>query len=146
MRLKRKAVLDKLLSMVARSGKYQTYSRKVRLWTDVSDEEKPAVFITSGRESRVQDAEGTPPRITLYVDLLIYVKSTQQDVPPSSDEIEDRLDDLDNVLRPSALTGKQTLEGLVSHCWIEGDTIVVPGDLDGDGIAIVPIRIEVPEF
>lgn len=141
----RKDILNKLLLTLNRSGKFLTVSRKVRLWADVAREERPALFIMSGRESRIQDAEGTPPRITLYVDVLIYVNSTMQDIPPSSDEIEDRLDDLDEALKPSPLTGKQTLDGLVSHCWIEGETVIVPGDLDGDGIAIVPVRILVPD-
>jgi hypothetical protein len=36
------------------------------------------------------------------------------------------------------------LGGLVTHCWIEGRIEIHPGDLDGQAIAVVPIRMLVP--
>jgi hypothetical protein len=42
--------------------------------------------------------------------------------------------------------GALTLGGLVSHCWIEGDGILVSGDIDpqGQGMATLPVKIMVP--
>ena len=47
-------------------------------------------------------------------------------------EKEANLAAIDAALAPSALTGLQTLGGLVSHCWIEGKLMKDAGDLDGD--------------
>lgn len=43
--------------------------------------------------------------------------------------------------RPTSVTRKQTLGGLVPHCWIDGKVMKDPGDLDGDGIAVIPLKI-----
>lgn len=42
--------------------------------------------------------------------------------------------------------GTLTLGGLVSHCWIEGDQILVTPDIDdnGQGMATLPVHILVP--
>jgi hypothetical protein len=39
------------------------------------------------------------------------------------------------------VTGRQTLGGLVSHCWIDGKIMKDSGDIDGDGIAVIPVKI-----
>lgn len=42
--------------------------------------------------------------------------------------------------------GTLTLGGLVSHCWLEGDGILVSPDIDdnGQGMATLPVSIQVP--
>jgi len=50
------------------------------------------------------------------------------------------LDALEAALNP-ANGARQTLGGLVSHCRIEGAVLKDPGDLDGDGLLWVPIKI-----
>jgi len=48
-------------------------------------------------------------------------------------------------LKPSPATlGRQTLGGLVSNCYIDGKIMKDPGDLDGDGIAVIPVKILAP--
>ena len=54
------------------------------------------------------------------------------------------IDAVEDALDPAPLYQNQTLGGIVSHCWFEGDVMKEPGDLDGDGIAIIPIKILVP--
>jgi hypothetical protein len=46
----------------------------------------------------------------------------------------------------TASQGTLTLSGLVSHCWLEGDGMVLSPDIDenGQGMATLPIRIMVP--
>jgi hypothetical protein len=38
-------------------------------------------------------------------------------------------------------SGRQTLDGLVFHCFIDGKILKGPGDIDGDGIAVMPMKI-----
>jgi hypothetical protein len=51
------------------------------------------------------------------------------------------LDVIDAALAPNPVTRKQTLGGLVSHVWIDGKVMKGPGDLDGDGVAVIPVKI-----
>jgi hypothetical protein len=47
--------------------------------------------------------------------------------------------------QPSPATlGRQTPGGLVSNCYIDGKIMKDPGDLDGDGIAVIPVKILAP--
>lgn len=39
---------------------------------------------------------------------------------------------------------RNTLNGLVHHCWIEGRIFKDPGDIDGQGLILIPIRILMP--
>lgn len=39
---------------------------------------------------------------------------------------------------------RNTLNGLVYHCYIGGRTVRDPGDIDGQGLIIIPIKLLVP--
>jgi hypothetical protein len=52
---------------------------------------------------------------------------------------------IDVALEPDDIPrGPLTLGGLVTHCWIEGDTDMDTGIYTSQGAAIIPIRILVP--
>ena len=54
------------------------------------------------------------------------------------------LDALEEALAPPPGFDRQTLGGLVHYCRIEGRVVKDPGDLDGQGLALVPIKILAP--
>lgn len=54
------------------------------------------------------------------------------------------LDALMRVLEPDPIREVQTLGGLVHNCWIEGQIELHAGDLDGQAIVVIPIRILLP--
>lgn len=62
--------------------------------------------------------------------------------------INPMIDAVMNIVAADPTTGslQQTLGGLVSECWVEGEIIKNTGDTDSDGQAIfsIPIRILVP--
>lgn len=62
--------------------------------------------------------------------------------------INPMIDAVMNILNPDISLGslQQTLGGLVSECWVEGEIIKNTGDTDEDGQAkfSIPIRILVP--
>ena len=141
----RNQILDALLAKfqgIAAWGRQP--SRKFKMWNDIPKGERPALFLVHDEEQRSQPAEGTPPYITMTVTIFIYTWSDPQSTDVPSVVIEDVLDAVDKALAPSPLIGRQTLDGLVSHCWIEGQTRVVPGDLEGDGLAVIPIKVLIP--
>jgi hypothetical protein len=45
---------------------------------------------------------------------------------------------------PGFLDRRNTLGGLVYHCFIQGELFKDPGDLDGQGMMVIPIKVLVP--
>jgi hypothetical protein len=79
----------------------------------------------------------------LSADIYVYTKTNDSTAVPAID-LNNILDGVDARLAPSPVTGKQTLGGLVSHCRRDGEVMLDPGDLDGQALAIIPIKIFVP--
>lgn len=121
-------------------------SRKLLLWGDVDREQRPAIFLAE----RVQKyKEGERAQLltskTFFANFFIYTNSKDVAIPAT--QLNNLLDSLDAALKSDpafVMTGKQTLGGLVQNVYIEGDLFFDPGDLDGDGVAIVPVKILVP--
>lgn len=139
----REEILEALFNLVTNSSPaYVTRSRKLRLWADVALEDRPAIFMfeRAGDDYAPVRRIGLPPLTTINVEFFIYTNAKQADVPAAL--LNPLLDALDQILLPdNKMTGKQTLGGLVDHVWIEGHVIKEPGDLDGDGLAVVPVKI-----
>jgi hypothetical protein len=139
--MNREAIASALFALVQGSASFATASRRVKLWTDVSSADKPAIFMAEHGETYVRKGEALPAVITMDVELLIYIDAGKdQSVTPIT-VLNPLIDAVDAALAPSPVTGKQTLGGLVTHCWIEGKVMKDPGDLDGDGVAVIPIKI-----
>ena len=76
--------------------------------------------------------------ITLMAD---YAHRDTAGIVPSV-AVNQILDELDEVLRPPVGPAfKQTLGGLVEHCWIEGEIHTDEGWLGLQSIAVVPLRM-----
>jgi hypothetical protein len=78
------------------------------------------------------------------VRLFIYTWSKGADIPASL--LNPLIDYVDVTLRGSNQSGRQTLGGIVDHVWRDGATLFVGGDLEGDGLAAIPIRVRIPSF
>jgi hypothetical protein len=122
---------------------YNYASRRVQMFDQIPQDRRPALIQVEDGESYAQDFTGKPPRVTLRVKLIIYTWAKGLQVPGIT-LLNPRIDAIERALAPPPLTFKQTLGGLVDHAWIEGEIIKVSGDLDGDGVAVVPINILVP--
>ena len=58
--------------------------------------------------------------------------------------LNDIIDAVEAALLPGINSNAQTLGGIVSHAWIEGEIEQFPGVLDGIAKAIIPVKILVP--
>ena len=140
----RNQIINALFALLQNASGFNYSSRKIKLWSDTPPEQRPALFLMEHGEQYERVATGQPPKITLECTVFIYTNAIQQEVPPPAASLDDILDAIDKALAPDLISNAQTLNGLCSHCWIEGRIVKTPGDLDGDGIAIIPIRILVP--
>lgn len=121
----------------------QAPSRRLKLWGDVNLEDRPALYQFEGTDEEYNWTNSANPIVALHAQLFIYT-SCKDTAVIGSTEMNAILDAIHNRLLPSGpdLTkGKQTLGGLVGSVRIQGSVTRVPGDIDGDGMAIVPIRI-----
>jgi hypothetical protein len=142
----RETIMAALLARLQTTAGVVTVSRRVKLWTDVPPAEQPAIFIAEHGEDVAHRSENTPGLVTIGVDLFVYVYTGEPGGVPAT-TLNTVLDAIDAALAPSGadmVRGRQTLGGLVSHCFVNGSVFKDPGDLDNQGLAVVPIKILVP--
>ena len=97
----------------------------------------------------VAQVTGMPYKTTLEAKWIIYQNVTKD--PKALGAVENNLiiqavyaalapltDD------PGFSDGRNTLGGLVHHCFISGALFKDPGDLDGQGMMVIPIKVLVP--
>jgi len=120
---------------------FVSVSRRLKLWADVPKSQRPALFVSEHREQPNYQSEALPSKTTLSVDLFIYIDASDRNTIPAS-ALNTIMDALDAALRASPMaSNRQTLGGLVSHCRVDGAVLKDPGDLDGDGLLWVPLKI-----
>ena len=117
-------------------------SRRVRLWDDLGGEQ-PALC-QAEHDEQVEQVTGLPPKLTLNASWLIYQNAGVDPAATPATTNNMILDAVQASFPDPDGDQVQTLGGLVSRCWINGRIFKDPGDLDGQGLMIVPIQILVP--
>ena len=121
-------------------------SRRLKLWSDVPPSMRPACFLFEGGTEAYENAAGGTQKRSLDVRLFVYVDA-RDPAALGAAQLNMIMDALDTALAPSGADlalGRLTLGGAAYRCTIEGKPMKDPGDLDGDGILVVPIRIVLP--
>lgn len=138
----REAVMQALLVRVGQYGIFRRFGRRLLPWGTVDDQ--PALFLRHVADQYPPRPTGLPAKVVMECEAWLYSQGgADPDVPPEI-SINDLLDVVEASLRPPTPGSAQTLGGLVAHAWIEGTIEIHPGDLNGQAIAIVPIRVLVP--
>jgi len=122
------------------SSTWVTTSRRLQLWADVAASSRPYMCMTEHHEQQVYKSENVPAYVTIMIDVFVYIDSKDQGTTPSI-ILNIILDALDAAIAPGPGEQRQTLGGLVSHCRVDGPVLKDPGDIDGDGLIIYPIKI-----
>lgn len=134
------AALFNLVSPLYAWGNAPAVDKKLVLWDACPKEQRPALFLfQGGRETYVWTASPFAKR-TIEVALFIYLDASETEQGAT---INTLMDLIDGAFKPDA-TGKQTLGGTCEYCRIAGEVIRDPGDLDGDGLLMVPLQITLP--
>jgi len=143
----REAIYNALLAKLAELGAFVTTSRKPLPPDQLMPGMQPAVFLEEIAEHADPAPRGLPTRWTLAVDLGVYhYFESEPEIPGEYDPspttvLNGLIASVEQALAPDPATGVQTLNGLVSHCWIEGEVLKSPAYLQAQGAAIIPIRI-----
>jgi hypothetical protein len=118
----------------------------MRLWSETPINLRPALFQLESGPEVYQWSQLAAPRRTLEAKLFLYFDA-RDPTTPGSTGMNVALDALDAALAPSGLdiaAGRQTLGGVVYDCRVIGVPIRDVGDLDGDGLAVVAVRLVLP--
>lgn len=121
-------------------------SRRVKLFSDVDKSLQPACYQAEHDEDQVPNTS-TPGKVTLSASWIIYFPSS--DLVPGATTQNRILAGVRRALRvaptdPGYSDRRNTLGGLVYYCRIEGKIFKDPGDIDDQGMLIIPIKMLVP--
>jgi hypothetical protein len=142
----REAAFSALFAAVSSAYSWGVASRRMKLWSEVPAALRPALFqLESGPETYQWASPATPKR-TFEAKLFLYFDARDPTIPGAT-AINIALDAIDAALAPTASDfslGRQTLGGAVHDCKIMGVPVRDTGDLDGDGLAVVTVRLVGP--
>ena len=139
MNVNREAIYSALFALVTSAADFATTGRRAQLLTQMQPSQMPALYQQQVSEE-VTQSTGIPPSYTLHVDIIIYAQNSDP-TQPSTPEINGLIDALEATLAPNPVTNRQTLGGLVQHCFISGKTDIFEGDLANRVAAVVPVQI-----
>jgi hypothetical protein len=116
-------------------------ARRVKLWDDLPAQ--PALC-QAEQDEEVAEVTGLPSRTTYSASWLIYHNVGKEPAATPTTETNLILDAVQALFPSGDPDRVQTLGGRVHHCFISGKVFKVSGDLDGQALIIVPIKILVP--
>ena len=134
-------------NLIASAANFTATSRRFVHWDQVNETQMPFLTMIKTGEQRGRQTEGLPS-LTINAHVFVYLSAglDPEEVPDSA--MNALLDAIDTAAAPrgaDALNGnKQTLGGLVAHCYPFGPVFVDTGDVDGKAVAAIPFRILVP--
>jgi len=136
----REQIYAALFAKLQASASFATASRRIKALNEVPPSDHPALF----QLQKGEVANTTPNLNTVWrlnVDVFIYVH-TQGDrsIAPST-ILNPLIDAVETAIAPSQINNRQTLGGLVEHCFIAGEILIEEGNLGEQAVAVIPIEI-----
>lgn len=120
--------------------------RRIRLFSDVDKDQQPWLG-QAEHDAEYAQVSSLPYKRTFPAEWVIYV-ATNEDDPAPTTQLNTILQAIEDALAPKVndigYPKRNTLGGLVYHCYIDGKLLKDPGDIDNQGMMIVPIRILAP--
>lgn len=121
---------------------FVTTSRKFRWWTEVPEAMQPALYQQQEDQRASSDKNYGETLWGLRAIWWIYCQHSPDDEVVPSTMMNGLMDAVETALLPDP-SGRQTLGGLVEHCYIDGDVVwdegLVPSDIQS--VIRVPILI-----
>lgn len=117
-------------------------SRRLTDPTQVMPENMPCIFINETGENLEPRPgfEGLLAKQILDCDLFMFCYQPAPDAVVST-LINNMIYSIRQAIAPASPFMRQTLGNTVGHCWIEGKVEIIEGVQDGQGMAIIPVKI-----
>jgi len=134
-------------NLVASAADFTAVSRRFVHWDQVNETQMPFLTVLKTGEVRGRQSEELPT-LTINAHVFVYLSAGMDPEDTPDTAMNTLLDAIDAAVAPGgadALNGnKQTLGGLVAHCYPFGPVFVDTGDVDGKAVAAIPFQILVP--
>lgn len=140
----RESAVSALLNIVAAAYPWKLGpARRLKLWSDVPAVSRPACFLYEGGQETYSWSESAVPKRVIEVRLFAYLSAKDPSVSGAAllNGVIDSLDTVFALAGGDIPLGRNTLGGTVYNCRIDGKILKDPGDLDGDVLLIVPIKL-----
>jgi hypothetical protein len=120
--------------------------RRLKLWSDVPAASRPACFLFEGGQDTYSWSESALPKRSIEVRLFVYLNAKDPSAVGASlaNTVMDALDSAFGLRGSDVILGRNTLGGTVYSCRIDGKILKDPGDLDGDVLLILPVKLVLP--
>lgn len=135
-----KALFD-LINGALPTGVFRTVSRIGRIWSNVGPENQPALFLIPNGGTVQQDQAFGIMKYVLGYDVLVYTRADEGSKTPPQTLFNDCWSAIDTALRGTPSGFPQTLGGLVTNAWIEGQVLIDTGILDEQCAVKIPIKV-----
>jgi len=127
---------------------FLTKSRRVRLFADVPSNQQPACFQAEWATDE-QQVTNQPYKTTLMANWVIFQCIGKDKKAIGAIENNLIIGGCRKALAPLPSDPgfpdrRNTLNGLVHHCFISGRIFKDPGDIDDQGMIVIPIKLLVP--
>jgi len=136
----REDIFEAFFRLVCTAAEFKTVGRRLQLWTSVTA--FPAVFVRHTGDHYVREA--MLAKVTINAEIWIYSKAgADPNVAPDTG-LNELVDAVEAIMVPDTpMLNTLTLGGIlgVQHCWLEGESILDPGDLDFIAKAVLPVKI-----
>jgi hypothetical protein len=131
-------------------NQFVSTSRRVKLWTEVPHQQQPACFQAEHANGENQTS-GMPYKAILEANWIIYHAFSMAKNVEGARYNTAILKGVRTALAPlpsdpGYYERRNTLGGLVYHCYIGGRVFKDPGDIDGEAMMVVPIKLLVPSL
>jgi hypothetical protein len=144
--MSREAAFSALFGVLSNGFAWGMASRRLRLWSEIPAAMRPALFQLEAGPENYSWASPATPRRTIEAKLFLYFDA-RDPMTPGAIAINAALDAIDAALAPRGgdlASGRQTLGGAVYDCKIAGVPVRDTGDIEGDGLAVVSVRLVLP--
>ena len=133
--------------LIESATSFTASSRRFVHWDQVNETQMPFLTMLKTGEVRSRQTEGLPT-LTINAHVFVYLSAGMDPEDTPDTAMNALLDAIDAAVMPAGadmLNGnKQTLGGLVAHCYPLGPVFVDTGDVDGKAVAAIPFQILVP--
>lgn len=143
----RESAIAALMNLVANAYPWTLGPvRRLKLWSDVSAANRPACFLFEGSQESYSWSESALPKRIIEVRMFVYLNAKDPGIVGATlvNNVMDAFDDAFAISGGDVVLGRNTLGGTVYNCRIDGKILKDPGDLDGDAILIVPVKLVLP--
>ena len=133
--------------LIKSAASFAAVSRRFVHWDQVNETQLPFLTMLKTGEQRSRQSEGLPV-LAINAHVFVYLSAGMDPEGVPDTAMNAVLDAIDAAVAPGgadAFAGnKQTLGGLVAHCYPFGSVFIDTGDIDGKAVAAIPFQILVP--